>query len=117
MTKGTDVRELALGILLEVSGGVEYSHVALRNVLEYFQYLEKQERSFLTRLVEGTLERRIWLDYVIDQFSSVKVRKQKPVIREILRMSVYQLRFMDSVPDAAVCNAVSYTHLTLPTIA
>ena len=104
MTKGTDVRELALGILLEVSGGVEYSHVALRNVLEKYQYLEKQERSFLTRLVEGTLERRIWLDYVIDQFSSVKVRKQKPVIREILRMSVYQLRFMDSVPDAAVCN-------------
>ena len=104
MTKGTDVRELALGVLLEVSGGMEYSHVALRNVLEKYQYLEKQERAFLTRLVEGTLERRIWLDYVIDQFSSVKVKKQKPVIREILRMSVYQLQFMDSVPDAAVCN-------------
>ncbi len=104
MTKGTDVRELALGVLLEISGGMEYSHVALRNVLEKYQYLEKQERSFLTRLVEGTLERRIWLDYVIDQFSSVKVKKQKPVIREILRMSVYQLQFMDSVPDSAVCN-------------
>ncbi len=104
MTKGTDIRELALGILLEVSEGSEYSHIALRNVLEKYQYLEKQERSFLTRLVEGTLERRIWLDYVIDQFSSVKVRKQKPVIREILRLSVYQLRFMDSVPDSAVCN-------------
>ena len=102
MTKGTDIRELALGILLEVSEGSEYSHIALRNVLEKYQYLEKQERSFLTRLVEGTLERRIWLDYVIDQFSSVKVRKQKPVIREILRLSVYQLRFMDSVPDSAV---------------
>ena len=104
MTKGTDIRELALGILLEVSEGSEYSHIALRNVLEKYQYLEKQERSFLTRLVEGTLERRIWLDYVIDQFSSVKVRKQKPVIREILRLSVYQLQFMDSVPDSAVCN-------------
>lgn len=104
MTKGTNIRGLALGVLLEVSGGMEYSHVALRNVLEKYQYLEKQERAFLTRLVEGTLERRIWLDYVIDQFSSVKVRKQKPVIREILRLSVYQLQFMDSVPDAAVVS-------------
>ena len=51
MTKGTDIRELALGILLEVSEGSEYSHIALRNVLEKYQYLEKQERSFLTRLV------------------------------------------------------------------
>ena len=104
VTKGTNIRGLALGVLLEVSGGMEYSHVALRNVLEKYQYLEKQERAFLTRLVEGTLERRIWLDYVIDQFSSVKVRKQKPVIREILRLSVYQLQFMDSVPDAAVVS-------------
>lgn len=104
MTKGTDIRELALGVLLEIEAGDEYSHIALRNVLEKYQYLEKQERSFLTRLVEGTLERKIWIDYVIDQFSSVKVKKQKPVIREILRMSVYQLQFMDSVPDSAVCN-------------
>ena len=94
MTKGTDIRELALGILLEVSAGEEYSHIALRNVLDKYQYLEKQERAFLTRLVEGTLERRIELDYIIDQFSSVKVRKQKPVIRELLRMSVYQLKYM-----------------------
>ena len=104
MTKGTDIRELALGILLEVSAGGEYSHIALRNVLDKYQYLEKQERAFLTRLVEGTLERRIELDYIINQFSSVKVRKQKPVIRELLRMSVYQLKYMDSVPDSAVCN-------------
>ena len=72
-------------ILLEVSAGEEYSHIALRNVLDKYQYLEKQERAFLTRLVEGTLERRIELDYIIDQFSSVKVKKQKPVIREILQ--------------------------------
>ena len=56
------MRELALGILLEVSAGEEYSHIALRNVLDKYQYLEKQERAFLTRLVEGTLERRMELD-------------------------------------------------------
>ena len=104
MTKGTDVRELALGILLEVSGGVEYSHVALRNVLEKYQYLEKQERAFITRICEGTLEYRIRLDYILDQFSTVPADKMKPVIRELLRSSVYQLLYMDHVPDSAVCN-------------
>ena len=46
----------------------------------------------------------IHLDYIINQFSNVKVNKMKPVIRNILRMSVYQLKFMDRVPASAVCN-------------
>lgn len=103
-TKNVNLREIALEVLLELSRGEEYSHILLRSVLEKYQYLEKRDRAFLTRLIEGTLERRIELDYVIDSYSSVKVRKQKPVIRELLRLSVYQLLYMDSVPDSAVCN-------------
>lgn len=104
MTETVDSRELALGILMEVTRQEAYSHVALRSVLEKYQYLGKQERAFLTRLTEGTLEWMIQLDYIINQFSSVKVSKMKPVIRNLLRMSVYQLKFMDSVPASAVCN-------------
>jgi len=104
VTSRTDSRELILGILLEVTRQEEYSHIAIRNVLEKYQYLEKQERAFITRVAEGTLERQIELDYIINQFSKVKVNKMKPVIRNIIRMSVYQLKFMDSVPDSAVCN-------------
>lgn len=103
MTK-TDVRELCLGILLDVTAQREFSHVALRNVLDKYQYLEKQERAFLTRVTEGTLERMLELDYIINQFSKVKVNKMKPVIRNLLRMSVYQIKYMDRVPDSAVCN-------------
>ena len=44
------------------------------------------------------------MDYIIDLFSKVKTKKMKPLIRNLLRMSVYQLRYMDSVPDSAVCN-------------
>lgn len=104
MTEKPDCRELALGILTEVTRQEEYSHIAVRNVLEKYQYLGKQERAFLTCLTEGTLEWMIHLDYMINQFSSVRVNKMKPVIRNILRMSVYQLKFMDSVPACAVCN-------------
>ena len=73
-------------------------------MLDKYQYLGKQERAFLTRLMEGTLERQLTLDYVIDQFSKTRVKKMKPLIRNLMRMSVYQIMYMDSVPDSAVCN-------------
>lgn len=103
-TKGENTRELVLETLLSIEKGESYSHRALFSLLDKYQYLSKQERSFITRVTLGTLERRIELDYIIDWFSKVKVKKMKPVIRCILRMGVYQLKYMDSVPDSAVCN-------------
>lgn len=103
-TKGENTRELVLETLLSIEKGESYSHRALSALLDKYQYLSKQERSFITRVTLGTLERRIELDYIIDWFSKVKVKKMKPVIRCILRMSVYQLKYMDFVPDSAVCN-------------
>ena len=104
MTDGVNSRELVLGILLAVTKEEEYSHIAISAVLEKYQYLSKQERGFITRVAEGTLENMIELDYIINQFSKVKINKMKPVIRCILRMSVYQLKYMDSVPASAACN-------------
>ena len=101
--QGVGTRELALMILLEIERG-EKSHIVLRQVLEKYQYLSKQDRAFLTRLAEGTTERRIELDYIINQFSKVKTEKMKPVIRNILRCAVYQIKNMDQVPDSAACN-------------
>lgn len=104
MTNGVNVRELILGVLLEVTRDGEYSHIAIKNTLDKYQYLEKQERSFFTRVCEGTLENMILIDYIINQFSKVKVNKMKPVIRCILRSSVYEMKYMDSVPVSATCN-------------
>lgn len=99
-----NVRELVLDMLLEMEGAGTYSNVLIRGVLDKYDYLEGQEKAFVKRVTEGTLERRIQIDYVIDAFSKVTVRKMKPLIRCLLRMSVYQILFMDGVPDSAVCN-------------
>ena len=104
MTNGVSVRELVLDILIEVNEKDQYSHLVIRDVLNKYQYLEKQERAFLTRLAEGTIEHMLEMDFIINSFSKVKVKKMKPLIRNLLRMSVYQLKYMDSIPDAAVCN-------------
>ena len=90
--------------MLEVTEKGQYSHLVLRAVLEKHQYLEKNERAFLTRLTEGTIQRMIELDYIIDLFSKIKAAKMKPVIRNILRLGVYQLKYMDGVPASAACN-------------
>lgn len=104
MNHQVNTRELILGILLEVNKEGQYSHLVIRSTLEKYQYLEKQERAFITRVCEGTLEYKIRLDYILNQFSTVPAEKMKPVIRELLRSSVYQMLYMDSVPDSAVCN-------------
>lgn len=100
----TNGREIALDVLLSVTRDGEYSHIALRDTLEKYQYLEKKERAFITRIVEGTLENMIRIDYIIDAFSNTRTAKMKPVILGILRSSVYQICFLDRVPDSAVCN-------------
>ncbi len=104
MNHQVNTRELILGILLEVNKEGQYSHLVIRSTLEKYQYLEKQERAFISRVCEGTLEYKIRLDYILNQFSTVPAEKMKPVVRELLRSSVYQILYMDSVPDSAVCN-------------
>ena len=98
-----NLRNIVLEMLLQVNKG-EKSHVALKSTLDKNVSLDKHQRSFITRLFQGTLERRIELDFIINQFSKTPVNKMKPVIREILRMGVYQIKYMDNVPVSAVCN-------------
>lgn len=104
MTKSVNERELILTVLLEITRDKVPSHLALRNVLQKYQYMDKKSRALLTKVVEGTLEHMIEIDYIIDRFSKVKTAKMKPIVRTILRSSVYQLKYLDHVPQSAVCN-------------
>lgn len=97
-------REIVLDILMEIAKETEYSNLLITAVLNKYDYLDAREKAFIKRVSEGTLERRIQIDHILDQFSKVPVRKMKPLIRELLRMSVYQILFMENIPDAAVCN-------------
>lgn len=104
MSKPANVRALALDFLLEVMERGGLSHLALGEIRKAHPELTWQELKFLTRLSEGTLERCLTLDYVLDRYSTTPVKKMKPVIRNLLRLSVYQILYLDSVPDSAACN-------------
>lgn len=99
-----NTREIALYCIIEILEKKQYSHYVIKQVLDKYGYLDKRERSFIKRMAEGTIERCIELDYVLDSFSKVPVKKMKPFIRSLMRMGVYQILYMDGVPDAAVCN-------------
>lgn len=99
-----NTREVILDALMEILEKGQYSHLVMQGVLTKYGYLDKQERSFIKRVCEGTIEQKIRLDYVIDRFSKTKVKKMKPLIRTLMRMAAYQILFMDAIPDSAVCN-------------
>lgn len=101
-TKSLTARDAAVKMLLAVCKDKQFSHVVKGKYLVKIE--EKRERALATRLFEGCLERLIELDYIIDSFSKTPVRKMKPAIAAILRMTVYQLLYMDKIPAGAACN-------------
>ncbi len=103
MAKKIDVREAALDTLLDMEKNHTLSHAAMEKTLLQMQFVSKQDRAFYTRLCEGVLERRIYLEYVLDVYSKTPMKKCKPLIRCLLLLSAYQILFMN-VRDAAACD-------------
>lgn len=104
MNMTVNTRSVILDALIEICEKNEYTHKVLSEALNKYRFLENTDRSFINRTVLGTVERKITIDYILNLYSKTPVDKMKPVIRNILRMSVYQLVYMESMKDFAVCN-------------
>ena len=102
--RGMENRGIVLDILSEVLDKGSFVHLVLNQALQKYQYLDKSDRAFITRVTEGTLEYLLQIDHIINKYSKTKTDEMKPLIRNLLRMSVYQILYMDRVPDSAVCN-------------
>ena len=96
-------RAVVLDILIDVLEHGGFSHQTIYRLLNEEGFTSK-ERAFAVRLARGTIENALLLDDCIDQVSKTPVRKMKPLVRNVLREAVYQIRFMDNVPDSAAVN-------------
>lgn len=96
-------REIAVYTLIDIFEQKSYNNLMLKKVFSENE-LDKKDRAFITELVNGSLRNIIYIDYIINKFSSTKTSKMKPLILNTLRISVYQIMFMDKVPVSAVCN-------------
>lgn len=98
-----NLRNLVLSMLVETLDGKGFSHILVNDAFSK-NNLDENERAFVSRLFLGTLEQIVYLDFILGQYSRMRIEKMRPVIKNILRLSLYQMLFMDSVPDHAAIN-------------
>lgn len=97
-------RDIALDVLNRVEEHKSYSNLELRNVLDR-EKLAAADAGLVTELVYGTIQRKLTLDHVLSHF--VGNKKLQTWVRNLLRLSLYQIRFLDRIPErAAVHEAV-----------
>ena len=95
------VREQVLDLLIEVEREKSYAQLSLKNAM---QDLEARDRALATEIFYGTLKYQIQIDYWLNQYAKTPVKKMKPLIRNVLRMSVYQMCYLSKIPVSAVIN-------------
>lgn len=105
MSQSNNVREGALRILEQIEKNQSYSNLLLNNEIKKNQ-INSKDIGLLTELVYGTLQRRMTLDFYLQPFLK-KARKLESWVRQLLRLTVYQMVYLDKIPDrAAIYEAV-----------
>ena len=99
----TTARELALQVLQSLETGKQRSDTLLHRTLQH-SALNRIDRALSTGLVNGVLRYRLQLDCIIGRFYHHNLEKAAPVMKNILRLGVYQILFLDKVPDWAAVN-------------
>ncbi len=97
-------REICLGKKVKKKKKTNKTGLAFDNTFTKNRDISDIDRRFISALYYGVIERRITLDAVIAKYSRRPIDKLNLEIREILRMGIYQLLYMDSVPDSAAVD-------------
>ena len=98
-----NTRKIAVKALMEVSKNHAYSNITLNKIFSE-NNLDPNEKSFVTALFYGVLDRKISIDYLLSLFIKKPLKKITPLTLEALRIAVYQIYFMDKVPESAAVN-------------
>ena len=103
--KRKNVRETALEILETIEKNQSYSNLLLNNAINKNE-IDKKDIGLLTELTYGTLQRKMTLDYFLSPFLT-KNKKMESWVRQLLRLTIYQMVYLDKIPDrAAIFEAV-----------
>ncbi len=96
-------REYILNILVDIDKNNAYSNLTINKCLKDSK-LEAIDRRFVTEIVYGVLENKLYLDYIISLLSTIKIKKLNTNVINILRMGLYQIIFLDKIPEFAAVN-------------
>lgn len=96
-------RELAVKTLYEINHNKAFVNIALKKSLKDPR-LSSIDKSFVNTLVYGVIKHMNYCDWIISNYSKIKLKKIAPMLLEILRIGVYQIFFLDKVPHFAAVN-------------
>lgn len=96
-------RKLAVKALLKINTEAAYSNITLNSFFKESE-LSSSDKALATALVYGVLDRKITLDYVLQKFIKTPLKKTAPFTLEVLRTAVYQIMFMDKIPNSAAVD-------------
>lgn len=98
-------REVVLKILYKIDKEEAYSNIALDEMIKQnSKILNNKDVGLISEIVYGVTTWRLTLDEVIKKYSSIRLKKISPWILNILRMSIYQIIFLDKIPKSAAVN-------------
>lgn len=98
-------REIALKILYKIDVGNAYSNIVLDEMIKQNKNsLNEKDISLISEIVYGVTTWRLTLDTIIKKYSKIRLKKISPWILNILRMSIYQIIFLDKIPKSAAVN-------------
>jgi 16S rRNA (cytosine967-C5)-methyltransferase len=100
----TNARTLAFNALKLINKQNTYADVALDRILKPTVDISKSERSLVTELVYGITRRQRTLDALIAVVTGNPTDKQPPDLRLILQIGIYQICFLDHIPNSAAVN-------------
>ncbi|MCF6410515.1 16S rRNA (cytosine(967)-C(5))-methyltransferase RsmB [Pseudalkalibacillus salsuginis] len=98
-----NVREVATDLLLKIDRSQAYSNLLLNQAIRKNKFSGK-DAALLTEIVYGTLQRKNTLDYYLKGFIKKPLNKLEDWVLVLLRLSVYQMVYLDRVPDHAIIN-------------
>ena len=98
-----NTRKVAFNILNDIENKQGYSNILI-NKKSYEYKLSSIDRRFISQLVYGVLENKIYLDHIVKNFSKINFKKIDKEILNILRLGLYQIIFLDKVPNSAAVN-------------
>ena len=97
-------RETALNVLCACRKEDGWSNGVLKEYTASAR-LDSRDSALAARLCYGVVQNRILLDFYLQQLLTGKVKNLHPMVRDILHLGLYQIRFMDRIPESAAVNA------------
>lgn len=104
MQDSVNIRKLSVELIMLILEDGEFENVVLDGFQAKYSYLPESDRRYVVLAVKGVIEKKLELDFYIKTLTNQRVNKLKKPIRNILRLALYEIKYIDKSKEYAVVN-------------